>query len=52
LNDCKKAKCLLLAPARVKILLYWGSVQEIEANDGTLLAENAKCFRSKKISTL
>jgi len=37
----KKAKCLLLAPIEVEILLYWCSVQEIAAESGTIFAENA-----------
>jgi hypothetical protein len=46
----KEDKCSSLAPIEVKILLYWGSVQEITSSvryrscateSGTILAESA-----------
>ena len=37
----KEDKCSSLAPIEVKILLYWGSVQEMATESGTVLPENA-----------
>nr|WP_315242956.1 hypothetical protein [uncultured Flavobacterium sp.] len=42
----KEDKCASLAPIEVKILLYWGSVQEIATESGTILYENTYSFCS------